>query len=105
MRVAGFVTPAVLRKLKNSFELFAAIRALHPVGRHHDDKEFGAFEPVVDDVGELIALADAPPVAPHIRLSRAEIPQFQAQLLIEKADKAGLVRVRRQDEVVIVSIG
>ena len=73
---------------EESLELLAAIRALHPVRRHHDDKKLGALEPIVDDVGELIALADAAPVAPDIRLPRAEIAQLQAQLLIEEADEA-----------------
>jgi hypothetical protein len=38
-------------------------------------------------------------------LSRPEIAQLQAQLLIEETYEAEFVRIRRQDEVVIVSIG
>ena len=90
---------------EESLELLAAIRALHPVRRHDDDKKFCPLEPVVDNVGELITLTDAASVAPDIRLSRAEVAQLQAQLLIEETDKAGFVRIRRQDEIVIVSIG
>jgi hypothetical protein len=94
-----------LPQAEESFELRAAIRALHPVRRHDDDEKFGSLEPVVDNVRKLIALVDAAPVPPDIRLSRPEIAQLQAQLLIEETDEAGFVRIRRQDEVVIMSIG
>ena len=90
---------------QESLELLAAIGALHPVWRHDDDKKLGMAEPVVDDVGELVALADAAPVAPDIRLPRAEVAQLQAQLLIEEADEAEFVLVGRQDEVVVVRVG
>ncbi len=63
------------------------------------------LEPVVDDVGELVALADAAPVAPDIRLPRAEVAQLQAQLLIEEADEPEFVLIGRQDEVVVVRVG
>ena len=62
-------------------------------------------EPVVDDVGKLIALADPAAIAPESGLARPEIAQLEAQLLIKEADEAGFVRIRRQDEVVVVSIG
>ncbi len=90
---------------EKSLELLAAIRALHPIRRHHDDKEFGPLESVVDNVSELIGLVDSVAIAPEIRLSRSEIAQLQAQLLIEETDEARFVRIRRQNEIVIVSIG
>jgi hypothetical protein len=62
-------------------------------------------EPVVDGVGEKIALIDPAAIAPDARLSRPEIAELQAQLLIEEADEAGFVRVRRQDEIVVMRIG
>ncbi len=68
-------------------------------------KSSARLESVVDDVGELIALADPAPIAPDIRLPRAKVAQLQAQLLIEEADEAEFVLIGRQDEVVVVCVG
>jgi hypothetical protein len=51
--------------------------ALHPIPRHDDDKKFCPLEPIVDNVGELIALADAAAIAPDIRLSRPRSRSFR----------------------------
>ena len=89
---------------ENEFEFLVAVGTLDPVRRHDDDQELGVLQTVVDDVVELVALADAPPVAPDVRLLHAQVPELQTQLLVEEGDKARLVRVRRQNQIVVVRV-